>query len=390
MHPVTLPQPSPDESAHSRRVARHLRAQITAAGGAIGFDRFMELALYAPGLGYYSAGAHKFGAAGDFVTAPEISPLFAHALAGPIGAALDAERSMLEIGAGSGAFAAQLLARLDADDRLPGEYLILERSADLRARQQARVQAEVPALWPRVRWIDELPGAGFRGVMFGNEVLDAIPARRFRRRAGGVDEAQVECRGDGFGWRWAPAADARLDAAVAAVEDDLGEPLADGYVSEVAPARDGFVSSLAERLADGVLLLVDYGYPRREYYHRERVDGTLRCHYRHRAHADPFLYPGLQDLSVHVDFTAVADAAVDAGLALGGYTTQGQFLLASGVLDALSGKDPTSTEYLRLTREIKLLTLPGQMGDLVKVIAFTRGPAGVLAGFGGRDLRSRL
>ena len=378
-----LPPPATDALAHSRRAAEHIRAAIEAAGGAIPFGRYMELALYAPGLGYYSAGARKFGAAGDFVTAPELSPLFSRCVARQCAEVLAAVPggSILELGAGSGVMAADTLLELQALDKLPAEYLILEVSADLRERQRQTLIAKATALASRVRWLDELPN-DFEGVMLGNEVLDALPVERFLKRTGGFDEYCVTTEGDGFTWSTRPAGE-MLAATLTAFETTLPEPLQPGYVSEINLGVMPLVSSLAAALKRGALLLMDYGYPRTAYYHPERSMGTLMCHYRQRAHADPFLYPGLQDITAHVDFTAVAEAGTASGLELAGYTTQAHFLLALAIA-SLAGTD------LKAVQQVKLLTLPEEMGERFKAIGFTKGIETALSGFALRDLSHKL
>lgn len=377
-----LPKPSADALAHSKRLEARIRAEIAAAGGRLGFERYMELALYAPGLGYYSAGARKFGAAGDFVTAPEISPLFARCLAVQCAEILNAlgGGDILELGAGSGRMAAELLNALARLDASPRNYLILEVSADLRARQQQEIAAQAAAWQHRVHWLERLPKE-FRGVMLGNEILDALPVSRFRCAAGGSEEYCVAHQDDKFVWRLRPAA-AELQAALAVLATSLGEPFAEGYGSEICLRLPAFIHSLSDALTRGALLFTDYGYPRAGYYHPQRHMGTLMCHYRQRAHDDPFLYPGLQDITAHVDFTAVAEAGSSAGLQLAGYTTQAQFLLALGIAEHAAD--------LKTAREVKLLTLPGEMGERFKAIGFQKGIELPLRGFGVRDLSHSL
>ena len=378
-----LPRPDADALAHSQRLAQRIRAAIEEAGGAIPFSRYMELALYAPGLGYYSAGARKFGAAGDFVTAPEISPLFSRCLARQCAEVL-AEiggGAILELGAGSGVMAADILMELQALARLPEEYLILEVSAELRERQRQTLATKATGLASRVRWLDSLPEE-FTGVMLGNEVLDALPVERFLKRPGGFDEYCVRSEGEGFTWSMRPAGE-QLAAVLQAFETTLPQPLAPGYVSEICLGLMPLISSLADSLERGALLLLDYGYPRNAYYHPERAMGTLMCHYRQRAHDDPFLYPGLQDITAHVDFTAAAEAGTSAGLELAGYTTQAHFLMALGVA-GLSGTD------LRAAQQVKLLTLPEEMGERFKAIGFTRGLETLMTGFALLDLSRSL
>ena len=381
--PANLPRPDADALAHSARLAERIRAAIREAGGAIPFSRYMELALYAPGLGYYSAGARKFGAAGDFVTAPELSSLFSRCLARQCAEVLEETSggSLLELGAGSGVMAADVLLDLQALGRLPEEYLILEVSAELRERQRQALTTKATALASRVRWLDALPD-GFTGVILGNEVLDALPVERFLKRPGGFDEYCVRAEGEGFAWDTRPAG-AQLAEVLRAFETTLPQPLAPGYVSEICLGVMPLVSSLADSLQRGALLLLDYGYPRNAYYHPERAMGTLMCHYRQRAHADPFLYPGLQDITAHVDFTAVAEAGTSAGLELAGYTTQAHLLMALGVA-GLAGTD------IRATQQVKLLTLPEEMGERFKAIGFSRGLSRAPSGFALRDLSRSL
>ena len=388
MPPITqtladLPPPAPDALAHSRRVVEHIRAAIREAGGAVPFSRYMDLALYAPGLGYYSAGARKFGAAGDFITAPELSPLFSRCLARQCAEVLaDVEQgSILELGAGSGVMAADILLELQCLDRLPAEYLILEVSAELRERQRQTLAAQATALASRVRWLEALPDK-FAGVILGNEVLDALPVERFRKSASGHQEYCVKQEGEGFAWGLRPAGE-QLSAILSAFETTLPAPLANGYTSEICLGLMPLVSSLAALLERGALLLMDYGYPRSAYYHRERSMGTLLCHYRQRAHEDPFLYPGLQDITAHVDFTAVAEAGTSSGLELAGYTTQAHFLMALGIA-GLAGMD------MRAVQQVKLLTLPEEVGENFKAIGFAKGLNIPLSGFTLRDLSHSL
>ena len=378
-----LPEPAPDAQAHSRRMAEHIRTAIEEAGGAIPFGRYMGLVLYAPGLGYYSAGARKFGAAGDFVTAPELSPLFSRCLARQCAEVLEQVPggSILELGAGSGVMAADILLELQALGKLPAEYLILEVSAELRERQRQTIIAKATALASHVRWLDALPD-GFEGVILGNEVLDALPVERFLKRPGGFDEYCVRIEGEGFAWELRPAGE-QLAAVLGAFETTLPQPLKAGYVSEINLGVMPLISSLARMLRRGALLLMDYGYPRAAYYHPERSMGTLMCHYRQRAHEDPFLYPGLQDITAHVDFTAIAEAGTASGLELAGYTTQAHLLMALGIAE-LGGSD------MKAVQQVKLLTLPEEMGERFKAIGFTRGLGSSLSGFVLRDLSRQL
>jgi SAM-dependent MidA family methyltransferase len=386
-----LPAPSAQAQAHSERLAGLIRREIVAGGGAMPFSRYMELCLYSPGLGYYSAGSQKFGAAGDFVTAPEISTLFGRCLARTCNGVLAelGRGDILEFGAGTGTLAATLLAELERLGRLPEHYLILERSGELRNRQRETLRRMAPRLLDRIDWLDGLPEGGFHGVLLANEVLDAMPVERFRWNGGGVERFHVECRGDAFDWCVREPDDPDLTAAVR----ELAEAtcLLPGYISEINLLLSPWLRGIAGMLERGLLLLIDYGYPRREYYHPERREGTLMCHYRHRAHGNPFLWPGLQDITAHVDFTAVAAASAAAALEVLGYTNQTYFLLDCGLEGLLQASGPTdSAVYLRQAREAKTLILPGAMGERFKCIGLGRGLEDSMPGFRGHDLRYRL
>jgi len=377
---MPLPEPTADARDHSERLVQHIRDQIGANGGWIAFARYMELALYAPGLGYYMAGARKLGREGDFVTAPEISPLFGETLARQVAQVLDSDlEEILEIGAGTGALAASLLAELERLGRLPKRYLILELSADLRERSRDTIAARAPHLMERVAWLNRLPPA-FSGVVLGNEVLDAMPVHIVRVTESGIEESGVETvDGGAFRWSWRPAAGELLEAA-----RELELP--PGYTTEIGLVARGFVRSLAEALERGVAMFIDYGFPRHEYFHPQRATGTLMCHYRHHAHDDPFFLPGLQDITSHVDFTAIADAGVDAGMALLGYTTQAQFLINCGITDVLSRVPAEDAgRYLPLANQANRLLSPAEMGELFKVIAFGKGFDAPLIGFRSGD-----
>ncbi|MFO1408055.1 MAG: SAM-dependent methyltransferase [Steroidobacteraceae bacterium] len=382
---------SPAERAHGEAVAARVRAEIDAAGGWIGFDRYMELVLYAPGLGYYSAGARKFGAAGDFVTAPEVAPVFSRCMAAQCAEVLAGlgGGDVLEIGAGSGAMAAAMLAEFEALGALPAHYRILDVSADLRDRQRATIEAAVPHLAGRVEWLDRLPDA-FVGVAVANEVIDALPVERFAWRGGAALELGVVADGAGFRTDARPAPPP-LAATVAHLRATCGADWPDGYVSESCNRLAPWIAALAASLGRGVLLFVDYGLPRHEYYAAGRSAGTLACHFRHRFHDDPYARPGLEDITAWVDFTAVAEAADAAGLMVAGYTTQAHFLIGNGLdrrLREVSDLDLVSR--LNLSRQAMLLTLPGEMGERFKAIALSKGYDAPLAGFAVRDLRHTL
>lgn len=381
----TLPLPTAEEQAHSARLQQRIRDEIAAAGSEIPFDRFMELALYAPGLGYYAAGKHKFGEHGDFVTAPELGPLFARCLARPCQALLAelGRGDILEAGAGSGVLAADLLLELESLGQLPEHYFILELSADLRARQTETLQRKAPHLSGRVSWLDSLP-SDFRGMVLANELLDAMPVSRFKIMGNGVNELCVGWEKDGFVWREKPAS-----ASLRARIEPLG--LAAGYVSEINLRAEAWVRSVADIIKRGALLLIDYGFPRAEFYHPQRARGTLMCHYRHQAHDDPLQLVGLQDITAHVDFSAIAETGTGAGLALAGYTSQAAFLLGCGLEQIMAASDPNDVRaHLALTQQIKKLTLPHEMGELFKVIAFACGVQEPLPGFTLQDRRGRL
>ena len=373
----SLPQPDADALAHSERLARLIRQDIAAAGGSIPFSRYMELALYAPGLGYYSAGATKFGAAGDFVTAPELGAQFAQCVGeavAPVLRRLAPDADFLELGGGSGAFARDLLRALAGRHALPRNYLVLEPSADLRQRQRAMLQAQLPAeLFARVTWIDRPPEASWRGVLFANEVLDALPTTRFALEQDEVMEEHVALDAQQRFVAVLRPADPLVAGAVRHVQRTLGTPFPDGYRSEVLPQLPYWMQAVAGTLDAGLALFVDYGYPRREFYLPERRDGTLVCHYRHRSHADPFLWPGLQDVTAFVDFTAVAEAGLHAGFELAGFASQAAFLLNNGLQDRLEVGDVGPTEQHRRNQEAKRLTLPGEMGERFKAIGLQRG-----------------
>jgi SAM-dependent MidA family methyltransferase len=384
---MNLPEPSDAARAHSARLAQHIQSEIERAAGRIAFARYMELALYAPGLGYYMAGARKLGAAGDFVTAPEISPLYGKTLARQVAQVLDASHpEVLEVGAGSGALAAALLAELEVEGTLPDRYLILELSPDLRSRSRDTLAARVPHLLERVAWLNQLPPS-FRGCVIGNEVLDAMPVHRVTRRQGDTLEGFVQRGADS-----SPFMDLDLPAGDSLRE--TVEPLLlpdDDYRTEVQLVARAFIRSIASMLESGVALFVDYGFPRREYYHSQRNRGTLMCHYRHHAHADPYYLPGLQDITSHIDFSAIAEAAASGGLDLLGYATQAHFLINCGLTDLLARTPADDARaYLPLARQVDKLTSPAEMGELFKVIALGRHVPQPLLGFTSGDRRDAL
>ena len=382
MQSLSLPEPALEEMAFSQQLQQLICNEIEQQGGAIPFDRYMELALYASALGYYTAGMRKFGAQGDFVTAPEISPLFSRTLAHQIKQLLDlcAGGDVLEFGAGSGQMAVDMLRELDFLDALPDSYLILELSPDLRQRQQQLVAAEIPHLRERVQWLDRLPRQRLCGVVIANEVMDAMPVHRFRIRDdnnGGVEEEMVTCTVGGLATEWRPASP-ELQQEVAKLEIDLPT----SCESEINLRLKPWIAAISDVLEQGALLLIDYGYTRSEYFHPQHSEGTLMCHFRHYAHADALLYPGLQDITAHVDFTAVAEAADDAALRVSGYTNQASFLLACGIERLLqSDAAGQNAEWFQQTEGLKRLLLPSEMGERFKVMALTRNIDEPLKGF---------
>ena len=377
---MTMPAPDADAAASSALLVERIEDEIHQAGGWIPFSRFMELALYAPGLGYYSGGARKFGGAGDFVTAPELSPLFAQTLAAQAAQLMAASAPhILEAGAGSGALAVGLLLELERRGTLPERYEILELSGELRARQQEAVARGAPHLADRVAWLDTLPET-FSGVVLANELLDALPVNLAAWREEGIFERGVALVDGAFAWRERPAADALL--AVSQGLTFVGPP----YVSEINLAARAWIAEWGRILQRGALLLIDYGFPQREVYHPQRAEGTLMCHYRHHAHGDPFWLPGLNDITAHVDFTAIAEAGHEAGLEVLGYTSQAQFLLNCGLAQLLEAHQADgAVAYATLASGAQKLISPAEMGELFKVLVLGRGIDAPLLGFASGD-----
>ena len=372
--PPSLPKPDALSAAHCERVAEFIRQQIETCGGSVSFAEFMQLALYARGLGYYAAGSTKFGEAGDFVTAPEVSRVFGFVVARQCAEVLEQidEAAVFEFGAGSGKLAADVLSRLDTLDALPAAYRILEVSADLRERQESYLREHVPDLVHLVSWVEE-PPVGHKGVILANEVLDALPVERFVRRDAGILQQRVTATTGGFEFTEAPAP-ALLESTVLELEADLGVTLPDGYRSEICLAVPDWIAQLEAGLADGIAFLFDYGVSRREYYTAERTDGWLRCHFRHHAHNDPLILPGIQDLTTWVDFTRVASAAASVGFEIAGYSAQAHCLMAGGLDAEMRDFAVLPLEaQLELSQQIKTLTLPGEMGEHFKCMALRKG-----------------
>ncbi len=380
---VTFPLPSADALAHSENLAALIRADIADHDGWIPFERYMMLTLYAPGLGYYSAGAKKIGKDGDFITAPEISALYGQSIA-QCAADVIAQTSgdILEFGAGSGKLALDILSELQQLNQLPQNYFILEVSADLRERQQVLL-ASLPAdVFSRVKWIDKLFNK-FNGLIIGNEVLDAIPTHVVAWNEAGIQSRGVALENDQFIFQ-----DRDVDKSSALFSAATKLNLPHPYVSEINLAAQGFIASLGAMLQQGVLLLIDYGFSAAEFYHPQRNMGTLMCHYRHHAHADPFYLPGLQDITSHVDFSAIAQAGEAAGLQVLGYTSQAQFLLGCGITDLIARHDARdAAKYLPIVNAVQRLMSPAEMGELFKVIALGSKFENALPGFRARSLR---
>ena len=388
-----LPEPDAFARAHSERLIAHIRAAIASSGGRIPFSRYMNLALYAPGLGYYASGAAKLGAAGDFVTAPEMTPLFAEALANQVAAILEVTRNreVVELGGGTGRLAADLLRALAARDALPSRYSVLEVSPDLAARQCETIERRAPHHKDRVTWITELP-ATIDGALIANEVLDAVACALLVREGGewrerGVawEDARDNAHGR-FSWADGPVSDPYLVSLAAARFPPGGD-----YTSEISVAAEALVEDICRRMTGGAALFIDYGFPAAEYYHPQRSRGTLMCHYRHRVHDDPFAWPGLTDITAHVDFTAMAEAGERAGLQVAGFTALAPFLIGCGILDALAAIGTAeSVPYIRAAAAVQKLLAPSEMGELFKVLALAKSCSIAWPGFDVIDRRHRL
>jgi SAM-dependent MidA family methyltransferase len=389
---LRIPDLSDAETALLDDMRVLLSEAILAHEGSLPFDRYMELALYAPGLGYYLNGRRKFGEPGDFITAPEASPLFSRCLAHQVAECLQkcCGAAVLEIGAGSGRMAAEMLAQLELLHGLPQRYLILELSAALQKEQHAALASRVPHLLSRVDWLKRLPDPGFTGVIVANELVDAMPVHRFRRSAGSWQELSVGLQDHVLVDRWGPLRTPGIEERLRAVWPDE-RVVAEGYTSEINLRLRPWMCAISETLQRGYLILIDYGYMQHEYYHPERRQGTFICHFRHRVFSDPYVLPGLQDMTANVDFTALANAGLEAGFALAGFTTQAHFLIDNG-LDRLIGmSDPSDVRrHTEMVQGAKRLTLPSEMGERFKVLAMARGADGELTGFRSRDLRERL
>jgi SAM-dependent MidA family methyltransferase len=398
----------PDEVAlqHSAHLSAIILQTIRDQQKPISFADYMQLALYYPGYGYYTAGSQKLGASGDFITAPELSPLFSKCLARSCHSILEPlgqEGSILEIGAGSGQMAVDILRELATLNALPSRYFILEVSAELRKRQQIKIKQQCPQWLSKVVWLDTLPAHGFQGVILANEICDAMPAHRFCITQEAWYEGRVAEQEGRFIWQWGPAKPTLIDTlntrfkTLAGFDqsplpyiDQLLETVQTPYYSEINLNIKPWIKSLGALLHTGAMIVIDYGFPRQEYYHPMRDRGTLRCHYRHYAHNDPFFYPGLQDITTHVDFTDIAEAALDSGLQIAGFTNQSSFLIAAGLLEIAQKTQVNEPAFFKQNRDIQLLTSPNSMGELFKVMALSKNVHTPILGFSLNDMRYRL
>ncbi|MFT4585356.1 MAG: SAM-dependent MidA family methyltransferase [Gammaproteobacteria bacterium] len=387
-----LPLPSAAAREVSDRLADQIRRSIIEQAGPISFDEYMRIALYEPGLGYYLANAINFGVDGDFITAPELSSLFGASVARQCFDILQhTGGDILEFGAGNGFLAAHVLTTLDELGAVPGRYMILELNPLMRERQRQTLQEVAPHVLSQVEWLNDLPSCKMNGVILANEIIDALPVKIFRTANGEIHERRVAEKGDHFIWSETPAPERLAGAVRARVDSNIIAADRD-YVSEINSSVEPWVSDLSRVMGNAVALIFDYGYSRADYYSRDRTQGTLMCHFRHRQHNDPFWFPGLQDITASVDFTALAEAADSSGIRVAGFSEQGNFLLASGLLDeaqrrAEKGDDRT---LARVAYETKVLTLPNEMGSRFKVLALTKGYNAALRGFQLRDDRHRL
>ena len=400
----TFPDPTAEVKAHSDRLKHQIQETIRSKGGKITFAEFMNLALYAPELGYYSAGLKKFGRQGDFITAPEISPLFSQCIALQCIHIIKQlqQAVILEVGAGSGIMAIEIVLELERQAQLPEQYLILELSAELRDRQQKAIKARIPHLFERFHWLDSLPEKPFCGVVIANELLDAMPVHLLKLEQDKTCERYVGVDEDGeFTWQDEVPENRRLlkiadeirtlHQSLSHLNDDLNQNTGKAYITEVNLQAVDWIKSIADILDVGAVLLIDYGYTAREYYHPQRSMGTLMCHYQHHRHDDPFYLPGMQDITAHVDFSRLARAARDAGLNVCGFTTQAHFLMAGGLVELTKDLDPDDViRFSEIARQIKMLTLPEEMGELFKVILLAKGKTLSLPAFQFKDFQPRL
>ena len=388
---LSLPTPEESASQHSCAVKNMICSEITTAGGWIPFTRYMELAIYSPGMGYYCSGTTKFGCAGDFVTAPEVSPLFGRAIAQQARQIIEDvgedSSNILEFGAGTGKLALDILLELESLNRLPQYYFILEVSGQLQEQQNKLFKKFAPHLLSRLQWLKNLP-TKFEGLILANEVLDAMPVHLVARRDNSLFERGVVWSGSRFEWSDRLLVEGELFKIAQEIipRASLDNNNVETYISEINLSVRGFMRSLANILQKGALVLIDYGFRREEYYHEQRSRGTMMCHYRHHVHDDPFYFPGLQDITSHVDFTAITDIATEKGLELLGYTSQAQFLINCGITEILAQVPVENTcDYLPMANEVQRLVSPAEMGELFKVIALGKGTQQPLIGFSSGD-----
>lgn len=383
--PDTLPSLDPTAKALSETLLLKIKAEIQ-HHGFISFARYMEIALYEPGLGYYCNALTKIGQSGDFVTAPVISPLFSYCLANQCEEILAAcgGGDILEFGAGTGIMAAHILSALAEKNALPNHYYILELSGSLKATQAQTIQDNAPMYADRVVWLTALPLAPFQGVVLANEILDAMPVHQFVFE-NGIQERVVTLEKEALVFR---TSNQKNEALVAEIEK-YGIAFSEGYASEVNLYLKPWIKSIANCLEKGAVLLIDYGFPRHEYYHPDRSMGTVMCHYQHRSHADPLILTGLQDITAHVDFTSVAEAADGHGLTVVGFTQQSSFLVNCGLLSFIHEEANEKARFLQ-NQAILQLTLPSEMGELFKVIGLTKNIQSALMGFSHLNQLMRL
>ncbi len=392
-HSQSLPEPSADALAHSEKLIARIREEIDAHDGSITFRRYMEMALYELALGYYVAGTHKIGAQGDFITAPEISPLFSQCIAQQCQEVLTtlqqdkiANSSILELGAGSGKMAVDILLTLETQSCLPETYYILDLSPDLKWRQKETLEHKAPHLLHLVKWLPQLP-ENFNGIIIGNEVLDAMPVDVFTQLKENIFEHHIIWQDDKFVEQLQPASKA-LSQTVQALKIPLE---ATPYTSEINPNLEAWFKALSKSMTKGIILLADYGYPQKEYYLAERNKGTLICHYQHLVNEAPVLYTGLQDITANVDFTAVAEAADLSGFNVAGFTSQAAFLTNAGLEKYfMQALDKNPDDQYKLAQQVRTLSLPSEMGERFKFIALNKDYNKLLIGFTENDQRYRL
>jgi SAM-dependent MidA family methyltransferase len=367
-----LPTPSFEANQHSEQLVDLIKTNITQQNGWISFYDFMHLALYAPNLGYYAAGLQKFGSGGDFTTAPEMTPVFAQTVANQIAEVLaQSQGGVMELGAGTGKLALNILLALAEKDCLPEYYYIVDVSSHLQQVQRETLQAGLPeSLFARVKWLTELPNS-FDGVIIGNEVLDAIPIHIIQKQNSEIVARGVAIENDTLVWQNQQLTNSEADQALLREVEALNLP--DDYTTEVCPAAAGLIASLATTLQKGAIIMIDYGFEAAAYYHAQRSEGTLMCHYQHQAHDNPLTHVGLQDITAHVNFTQIAQAGVDHDLDMAGYTNQATFLVNCGILDVMSQIDPDDIQqYAPMASAVQKLLSPAEMGELFKVIMFTK------------------